>query len=80
MADVEDRDALGLQPPDGAPDLLDDDGREPFRRLVEEEQLGARAQDATDREHLLLAARQFRALAARTLLQVREQLVDLPDG
>src|SRR5215469_5076802 len=39
-------------------DLRDDDGCETFRRLVEQQEIGAGAQDACDREHLLLAARQ----------------------
>ena len=46
-------------------DLLDDDRREPLGRLVEQQQLRAGAQDAADRQHLLLAAGQLGALAAR---------------
>src|SRR5205814_526047 len=60
-------------------DLLDDDRRQPLRRLVEEEQTRARAQDTRDREHLLLAARELRPLAPQALLQVRKQLVDAVD-
>src|SRR5947208_2342887 len=40
----------------------------------------ARAQDAADGQHLLLAARQLGGLAALAFLQVREKLVNLFDG
>jgi hypothetical protein len=43
--------------------LLDDDRGEALGRLVEQEKPGAGAQDAADREHLLLAAGKLRALA-----------------
>ena len=42
--------------------------------------LRAGAQDAADRQHLLLAAGKLGALAPAPLLQVREQLVDLVDA
>ena len=48
-----------------SPDLLDDDRREAFGRLVEQQEPRAGAQDAADRQHLLLAAGQLGALAAR---------------
>ena len=46
-------------------DLLDDDRREALGRLVEQQQPRAGAQDAADRQHLLLAAGELGALAAR---------------
>src|SRR4051794_41499583 len=77
LLDEEDRVALALEARERVPDLLNDDGRQALGRLVEEDQLGAGAQDAPDGEHLLLAARELRALAGRALLEVREQRVDL---
>ena len=55
-------------------DLLDDHRREALGRLVEQQELGAGAQDAADRQHLLLAARELGALAAEPLVQIGEQL------
>ena len=40
----EDGESLRLEAPDGRPDLLDDDGSEAFRGLVEEQEAGPRAQ------------------------------------
>ena len=60
-----------------SPMLLHDDRRQALGRLVEQQQVGAGAQDAGDRQHLLLAARQLGALAAPPLLQVGKELVDL---
>src|SRR5262249_3434825 len=65
--------ALLLERPNGAADLLDDHRREPFGRLVEQQEAGAGAQDAGDRQHLLLAAGEFGALAAQALVQIRKQ-------
>src|SRR6185503_5709081 len=66
-----------LQALDGAADVLDDDRREPLGRLVEQQQARAGAQDPRDREHLLLAAGELRALAAQALLEIGEQLEHL---
>src|SRR6185503_6048661 len=79
LFDQQDREALLLQPRDGTSDLLHDHGCEPLGRLVQQQQARAGAQDAPDREHLLLAAGKLGALAAATLAQVREELVDLRD-
>ncbi len=73
----QDGEALLAQHADGIADLLHDDRRQALGRLVEQQQLGAGAQDAGDGQHLLLAARQLGALAGRALLQVGKQLVDL---
>lgn len=56
LLDEKDREALALEAADRLADLLDDDRRQPLGRLVEQEQPRAGAQDAGDREHLLLAA------------------------
>src|ERR1700733_7853620 len=79
LLDQQDREAGVLQMSDDAADLLDDHGRQPLGRLVEQQQPRAGAQDAADRQHLLLAARQLGALAALALDQVGKQLVDLGD-
>src|SRR4051794_9154434 len=76
----DDRIALFLQPADGATDLLHDDGRQAFGRLVEQDQPRAGAQNAPDGQHLLLAARQLRALARQPFAQVRKQFEDLVAG
>src|SRR5262245_19569453 len=48
LLDEQNRETLRLEPPDGGPDLLDDHRRQALRRLVEQEQPGARAQNATN--------------------------------
>ena len=47
--------------------------REPFRRLVEQQQLGIAHQGAADGQHLLLAAGEVAALPVGQLAQLREQ-------
>ena len=51
-------------------------GREPFGRLVHDQQLRVREQGAADREHLLLAARELRGADPLALGEAREELVD----
>src|SRR5256714_2568338 len=79
LFDHEDGVALLAQGHHHLGELLHDHGREAFRDLVEQQQPGAGAQDARHRQHLLLAARQPRALARRALAQVGEHRVDLLD-
>src|SRR5262245_35514411 len=74
LLDQQDGEALRLEHADGLSDLLDYDRSQSLGRLVEQEEPRPGAQDATDREHLLLAARQLGALAAQTLLEIGEQL------
>ena len=62
LLDQQNGKALRFERTDGLADLLDDDRRQPFGRLVEQQQAGAGAQNAADRQHLLLAAGEFRAL------------------
>src|SRR5712691_11437677 len=76
LLDQQDREALGLEAPDRGADLLDDDGREPLGGLVEQEELRAGPQDPRDRQHLLLTARELRALAPKPLPEVGEQAED----
>ncbi len=65
LFDQHDGVALLLQQPDHLAELLDDHRREAFGDLVEQQQPRAGPQDARDREHLLLAARQARARTRR---------------
>jgi len=58
-------------------DLLDDDRREALGRLVQHQKPRAGMQDSCDRQHLLLAARQFGALAVEPLLEIGKQFEDL---
>ena len=78
LLDQEDGEALLLEHADGLADLLDDDGRQTLGGLVEQQEPGARAQDAADGQHLLLAARKLRSLAGQALLEVGKQLEDAP--
>src|SRR5262249_35614508 len=66
----QDGEALGLQPADGGPDLLDDDRRQALGGLVEEEQSSAGAEDPADGEHLLLTARELGPLTVEPFPQV----------
>src|SRR5581483_6666098 len=52
-----------------AQQLVDDDGRQPFQRLVEQHDTRVHDQRAADRQHLLLAARQLAAEIGAPLLQ-----------
>src|SRR5947209_11388591 len=80
LLDQEDGKALLLERANGAADLLDDDRREPFGRLVEQQHTRAGAQDAPDCQHLLLSARELGALAAQPLLEIWKQDEDLLDA
>ena len=80
LLDQQDGEAAALERADHLADALHDHRREALGRLVEQQQVGAGAQDAADRQHLLLAARQLGALAAPALLEVGKQLVDLAEA
>ncbi len=56
--------------------LVDDDGRQPERRLVEHQEPGLAHQRLGDRQHLLLAARQHARQCLRSLGQHGKELVD----
>src|SRR5262249_27199706 len=77
LLDQKDREALLLEPADSVADLLADDGRKPFGRLVQHQKARTGAQNARDRKHLLLAAGQLCALAGEAFFQVRKQLENL---
>src|SRR5882724_10476862 len=77
LLDQKDGEPFILETFDGLADLLDDDRRETFGRLVQHQKSRAGAQDSCDGQHLLLAARQFGALAVQPLLEIGKQLEDL---
>src|SRR5690606_2568502 len=72
----ENGEALRLEGADGLADLLNDDGGKALGRLIKQQQPGPCAQDAANRQHLLLATGKLCALAAQSLADVREQLED----
>src|SRR5215471_17347498 len=59
--------------------FLDNDGREPLGRLVEQQDFGIERQCPPNRQHLLLAAGKLVAEIVAPLLQPRKHLVDLLD-
>src|ERR1700682_1685829 len=60
--------------------LMDDDRRQPFHRLVEEQELGIGHERTCDGQHLLLAARKLIAEIELALLEFRKILVNAGDG
>ena len=64
-----------FQPLDTAPDVAANDRREPFRRLVENEQPGICHQRAADGKHLLLAARQRARELTGPFLEAWKQVI-----
>lgn len=76
LFDHDDGVAARLQHQDHARECLHDDRREAFRYFIEQQQVRARAQNARDGQHLLLATRKTRALACAALFQIREHRVD----
>src|SRR5262245_53406185 len=76
LLDQQYRETFFLQGADRFPKTLNDNRREPFRRLVHDQAIGIRHQRAPDRQHLLLAARQGLRTLVPALMQAREQFVD----
>src|SRR5687767_12716985 len=74
LLDQQHADALALELADGAHHGVHDQRREPLRRLVEQQQVRAGQQGARDRQHLLLAARQFLAFAGKSFPELRKAL------
>ena len=72
----QDGQTLALEPRDLLAEVVHDEGGEPLRRLVEQQQLGVAHQRAGDGEHLLLAAGEVAALTGRQLPQLREEVID----
>src|SRR6266849_5040961 len=65
---------------DDVANLLDDDRRKTFRRLVEQEDIRTGAQHACDGQHLLFPPGQSCALALAPFAQVREKPIDLVEA
>lgn len=72
-----DGEAILLQPRDSVTDLLHDHRRKSFGGFIEQNEVSAGAQNAGDCQHLLLTARQLRALAEEPLPQVGKQRENL---
>lgn len=70
----EDRGAVGVDALDDLEDLLDDDGREAQRGLVQQEQLGPGHEGAADGQHLLFATGQGAAGLLAALGQDGEEV------
>ena len=79
LLDQQDREARLLKAAQDEPICSTSTGAMPSGRFVEQQQLRPGSQQPADREHLLLAARQFVALASPALLQVGKQIEDLCD-
>src|SRR2546425_12732314 len=73
LLDEQDRRPLPVDVLHDPEDRVDEDGREPHGRLVEQEQRRSGHEGAADGQHLLLAARERAALLRRTLAQTREE-------
>src|SRR5215510_8207687 len=69
LLDDEDRRTTGLELPDDASELSDQERRQPLGRLVHQEDVGIADQRAPAGQHLLLAARELVATIAQTLTQ-----------
>ncbi len=79
LLDQEDRRPASCDEIDDLEDLFHHERCEPHRGLVEHEQLGAREHRPSDREHLLLAARERASQLPCALLEPRNHRVDLVD-
>ena len=80
LLDEDRREPSFLEACDRLRDPIDDEGREPFGRLVDEEHAWVREQGATDREHLLLTAGELVAAIAPALVQTWKQHVDVVEA
>ena len=76
LLDQQNGQPLLLELGDRLPQALDDDRRQPFRRLVHDQAIGIGHQPAADGEHLLLAAGQRLGALAPALAQPRKQRID----
>ena len=76
LLDEQDREPLLLEELERLDQPLDDGRRETFRRLVHHEDLRIRDERTSDREHLLLAARELCAAVPLPFTEPREEVVD----
>src|SRR5688500_11083952 len=72
----QDRESLALEARDLVAQMVDHDGGQALRRLVEEEELRVAHERAGDGQHLLLAARQVPALPRGELSKLRKEVED----
>jgi hypothetical protein len=79
LLDQKHRDAARVDCPDDVEVLLDQKGREPERRLVNEQEF-RRPHHPPDRDHRLLAARHGAGDLSAALAQPGERVVDLVDA
>src|SRR5262245_43490443 len=75
LLDQQDRDAEAPELTNHVADVPDEHGRQPLRRLVHQDESGAGHHHASDREHLLLAARQRLRGLIDALVEPREMCV-----
>src|SRR3954464_3989607 len=80
LVDDDDRQAGAFQRVQAGPDLLADDGCEPLRRLVEDEEARICHERAADGQHLLLAAGKLRAAVRQARAKPREEVEHALDG
>ena len=78
LDDDDGRVGLG-ETPDRLEEVGDDDGREPERQLVDQQEPGPHRERHGEREHLLLPTRQVSGAVARAVAQEREELERLLD-
>jgi hypothetical protein len=76
LLDQQNADAVMGEPDQEGRQFIDDDGRQPLARFVENEQIRVCNQRPANREHLLLAARQRQPWIVAPLAQNRECLVN----
>ena len=76
LLDQQDAQTVLLEPPEHLDQVLDDRRRQALRGLVHDQELRVGQQRASDRQHLLLAARELRATVLAALCETRKQVVD----
>src|SRR5574341_2413662 len=76
----QDRHAVRVDPPDRLEDLVDHDGRQPERGLVQHEERREGHEAAADGQHLLLAPGERARALLGALAEDRKELPDAPQG
>jgi hypothetical protein len=76
LVDDQDREPLGLELGEAAPDLHPDERRQAFGGFIEDEQARIGHQRASYRQHLLLSAGELDAHPVRQRLELRKKCVD----
>src|SRR3954451_4254893 len=73
LFDDDDREPVGVEPPDDVHQLADDNGGQPQRQLIDAQQLRVEEQRLRERQLLLLAAGELARLLGPPLCQPRER-------